>query len=50
VGAPRIIGHYELPADKPSVTEFIERMPAKGTLKPMPYHLHKGTIKGHDRL
>jgi hypothetical protein len=43
--AAHLLGCFDLPAGEPTITEFIEKMPAKGTLKPIPYRFKaKGMV------
>jgi hypothetical protein len=35
----RLVGLFDLPEDKPSVIEFIEHLPNKGSIRPLPYRL-----------
>jgi hypothetical protein len=43
--AAHLLGCFDLPAGEPTISEFIEKMPAKGTLKPIPYRFkQKGMV------
>ncbi|MFA6545711.1 MAG: DUF1587 domain-containing protein, partial [Limisphaerales bacterium] len=45
-GKTKLLGHFEVPADKPTVVELVERLDARGdTLKIVPY----GTIPWQDK-
>ena len=39
VANEELVGYFELPPDKPQVIEVVARLPARGTLKPLPYRV-----------
>ncbi len=43
--AGHLIGHFDVPPDQPAVVEFIEKIPAKASIKPMPYRLGSRDLK-----
>lgn len=43
--AAHLIGHFDVPSEQPTIIEFAEKLPAKGTLKPMPYRLGTRDLK-----
>ncbi len=39
VANEELIGYFDLPPDKPQVIEVVAKLPAQGTLKPLPYRV-----------
>jgi mono/diheme cytochrome c family protein len=44
-----LVGHYDLPADKPSVVEFVDEFPKGSTLTLLPYRLKLGGFVNQTR-